>query len=78
MVARFGIVEQTLLIMILLLPLSLLKRRQSTLLQSKIINADNRDPGLFGNWLFNGNLTECIGVETYFAYTADTQTDITP
>ena len=41
MVARFGIVKQTLLIMILLLPLSLLKRRQSTLLQSKIINADN-------------------------------------
>ena len=49
MVTRFGIPKQTLLIMILLLLLSLLKRRQSTLLKSKIINADNEDPDLFGN-----------------------------
>ena len=38
-----------------------------TLLQSKIINADNGNPGLFRNWFFCGNSTECIGVETYFA-----------
>ena len=25
---------------------------QSTLLQSKIINTDNENPGFFGNWFF--------------------------
>ena len=38
-----------------------------TLLQSKITNADNGNPGLLGNWFFCGNSAECIGVETYFA-----------
>ena len=37
--------------MILFFPLSVLKRR-STLLQSKIIKADNGNPGFFGNWFF--------------------------
>ena len=46
MVARFGIAKQTLLIMILFFPLSFLKRRRFTLLPSKIINADNGNPGL--------------------------------
>ena len=32
--------------------LSFLKRKRSTLLHSKIINADNGNPGLFGNWFF--------------------------
>ena len=34
--------------------------------QSKIINADNRNPGFFRNWFFCGNSTECTAVETYF------------
>ena len=50
MVARFGIRKQTLLIMIPLLLLSLLKRRQSKLLQYTIINEDTRDPDLINNW----------------------------
>ena len=37
--------------MILFFPLSVLKRR-STWLQSKIIKADNGNPGFFGNWFF--------------------------
>ena len=77
MVARFGIAKQTLLITILFFPLSFLKKRRSTLLQCKIINAGNGNPGLFGNWFFGGNSMECIGVETYFASTADTPTDNT-
>ena len=76
MVARFGIAKQTLLIMILFFPLSFL-RRQSKLIQSKIIDADNGNPDLFGNWTFCGNLTECIDVETYFAETADIPTETT-
>ena len=67
MVARFGIRKQTLLIMIPLLLLSLLKRRQSKLLQYTIINEDTGDPDLFNNWVFGGNSTACIGVETYYA-----------
>ena len=67
MVARFGIRKQTLLIMIPLLLLSLLKRRQSKLLQYTIINADTEDPDLFNNWFFGANSTACIGVETYYA-----------
>ena len=67
MVARFAIRKQTLLIMIPLLLLSLLKRRQSKLLQYTIINADTGDPDLFNNWFFGGNSTVCIGVETYYA-----------
>ena len=50
MVARFGIRKQTLLIMIPLLLLSLLKRRQSKLLQYTIINEDTGDPDLINNW----------------------------
>ena len=67
MVARFGIRKQTLLIMIPLLLLSLLKRRQSKLLQYTIINEDTEDPDLFNNWFFGGNSTACIGVEPYYA-----------
>ena len=52
MVARFGIAKQTLLIMILFFALSFLKRRRSTFLPSKIINADNGNTGLFVNWFF--------------------------
>ena len=50
MVARSGIRKQTLLIMIPLLLLSLLKRRQSKLLQYTIINEDTGDPDLINNW----------------------------
>ena len=50
MVARFGIRKQTLLIMIPLLLLSLLKRRQSKLLQYTNINEDTGDPDLINNW----------------------------
>ena len=50
MVAPFGIRKQTLLIMIPLLLLSLLKRRQSKLLQYTIINEDTGDPDLINNW----------------------------
>ena len=50
MVARFGIAKQTLLTVILFFPLFFfLERRRSTLLQSKIIRADNGNPGLFKN-----------------------------
>ena len=60
MVAPFGIANRTLMIIILFFTLLFLKTRRSTLLQSRIINADNKNPRLFGNWLFSGNSTECI------------------
>ena len=75
MVARFGIAKQTLLIVILVFPLSLLKR--STLLQCKIINADNSNPGFSCDLIDCGNSTECLALETYFASAVDTETLIT-
>ena len=62
--------------MILIFPLSVLKRR-FTLLQSKIINADGRNPGFSCELIDCGNSMECIAVETYFASAGDTQTVIT-
>ena len=77
MVARFGITKQTLLIVILVFPLSFLKRRRSTLLPSKIINADNSNPGFSCDLIDCGNSTECLALETYFASAVDTEIVIT-
>ena len=66
MVARFGIAKRTLLILILFFRFPFYEKA-TTLIESNIINAYNGNPGLFGNWSFCGNSTECIGVETYFA-----------
>ena len=62
--------------MILINPLSVLKRR-FTLLQSKIINVDGGNPGLSYELIDCGNSMECIAVEIYFASAGDTQTVVT-
>ena len=58
--------------MILIFPLSVLKRR-FTLLQSKIINADGGNPGFSCELIDCRNSMECIAVERYFASAGDTQ-----
>ena len=62
--------------MMLIFPLSVLKRR-FTLLQSTIINADGGNPGFSCELIDCGNSMECIAVEIYFASACDTQTVIT-
>ena len=62
--------------MILIFPLSVLKRR-FTLLQSKIINADGGNPGFSCELIDYGNSMECIAVEIYFVSAGDTQNVIT-
>ena len=62
--------------MILIFPLSVLKRR-FTLLQSKIINADGGNPGFSCELIDCGNSMECIAAEIYFASAGDTQNVIT-
>ena len=74
MVARFGIAKHTLLVVILVFPLSFLKRRRSTLVQCKIINADNGKRGFSCDLIDCGNSTECLTLETYFASAVNTQT----
>ena len=44
---------------------------------SKIINADNSNPGFSCDLIDCGKSTECLALETDFASTVDTQTVIT-